>query len=49
MLWLTRASSLHKKETVMEENKELQNEELENVSEQTADTETPLDKYVRLL
>lgn len=33
----------------MEENKELQNEELENVSAQTADTETPLDKNVRLL
>ena len=33
----------------MEENKELQNEELENVSAQTADTEAPLDKNVRLL
>ena len=33
----------------MEENKELQNEELENVSLETGDTETPLDKNVRLL
>ena len=33
----------------MEENKELQNEELENVSLSTEDTDTPLDKNVRLL